>query len=73
MLPPHSCPALLLLRRPLLQDDEALLLYSIVRGLRFSSVLEIGGLRGYSARNFLQAMHPTQGEGPAGVGTALPP
>lgn len=46
---------------PPLQDDEALLLYSVVRGLRFSSVLEIGGLRGYSAHNFLQAMEPTQG------------
>lgn len=44
-----------------IQDDEALFLYAIVRGLRFSSVLEIGGLRGYSARNFLQAMKPTQG------------
>lgn len=45
-----------------LQDDEALFLYSIVYGMRMSSVLEIGGLRGYSAQNFLQAMKPTQGE-----------
>lgn len=49
-----------------LQDDEALFLYSIVRGLRLSSVLEIGGLRGYSALNFLQAMQPTQGKGEPG-------
>lgn len=39
-----------------IQDDEALFLYSIVRGCRLSYILEIGGLDGYSARNFLQAM-----------------
>ncbi len=44
-----------------MQDDEALFLYSLVRSLRLSRVLEIGGLSGYSARNFLRAMEPTQG------------
>lgn len=39
-----------------IQDDEALLLYSVVRGMRVRRVLEIGGLGGYSARNFLQAL-----------------
>lgn len=38
------------------QDDEALFLYSIVRGMRLKRILEIGGLSGYSARNFLAAM-----------------
>ena len=40
-----------------IQDDEALFLYSIVRSSRLSRILEIGGLSGYSARNFLQAMN----------------
>ena len=39
-----------------IQDDEALFLYSIVRGMRLSRILEIGGLTGYSAQNFLAAM-----------------
>jgi hypothetical protein len=38
------------------QDDEALVLYAIVRALRINTVLEIGGLSGYSAQNFLQAV-----------------
>jgi hypothetical protein len=38
-----------------IQDTEALFLYSVVRGMRMRRVLEIGGLSGYSARNFLQA------------------
>ena len=38
------------------QDDEALFLYSIVKGSRMRRILEIGGLSGYSARNFLAAM-----------------
>jgi predicted O-methyltransferase YrrM len=38
-----------------IQDDEALLLLSVVRGMRMTNVLEIGGLDGYSARNFLAA------------------
>ena len=39
-----------------IQDDEALFLYSIVRGCRLERILEIGGLSGYSAKNFLQAL-----------------
>jgi hypothetical protein len=40
-----------------IQDDEALFLYSIIRGSRLSRILEIGGLGGYSARNFLRALN----------------
>ena len=55
--------ALLCLTPPLLcdagplcaQDDEALLLYAITRGMRCRTVVEIGGLSGYSGRNFLAA------------------
>jgi len=36
-----------------IQDDEALFLFSIVKGMRLRRILEIGGLNGYSARNFL--------------------
>lgn len=39
-----------------IQDDEALFLYSIIRGSRLERILEIGGLSGYSATNFLQAL-----------------
>jgi len=39
-----------------IQDDEALFLYSIVKGMRIKRILEIGGLNGYSARNFIKAM-----------------
>lgn len=39
-----------------IQDDEALFLYSIIRGCRLNRILEIGGLNGYSAKNFLQAL-----------------
>lgn len=39
-----------------IQDDEALLLYSIIKGSRMRRVLEIGGLGGYSATNFLAAL-----------------
>lgn len=39
-----------------IQDDEALVLYAIVRALRIKTVLEIGGLSGYSAQNFLEAV-----------------
>ncbi|WP_160119938.1 O-methyltransferase [Rhodovarius lipocyclicus] len=39
-----------------IQDDEALFLFSLVRVLRCRNILEIGGLDGYSARNFLAAM-----------------
>lgn len=39
-----------------IQDDEALFLFSYIRCCRLSTVLEIGGLEGYSARNFLEAI-----------------
>lgn len=39
-----------------IQDDEALFLYSIIRGSRMSRILEVGGLNGYSSRNFLAAL-----------------
>lgn len=39
-----------------IQDDEALFLYSIIRASRMSRILEIGGLSGYSAKNFLKAI-----------------
>lgn len=39
-----------------LQDDEALLLYSIIRTMRIHNIIEIGGLHGYSARNFSNAL-----------------
>jgi predicted O-methyltransferase YrrM len=38
-----------------IQDDEALVLYSIIRTSRLEKVIEIGGLSGYSAKNFLEA------------------
>ena len=40
------------------QDDEALLLYAVVRGMRMRSVLEVGGLSGFSALNFVRALPP---------------
>lgn len=43
-----------------IQDDEALFLYSIVRGMRLSRILEVGGLRGYSAVNFLKALEKSK-------------
>lgn len=39
-----------------IQDDEALFLYAVVRGVRCDRILEVGGYEGYSARNFLAAM-----------------
>ena len=41
-----------------IQDDEALLLYSLVRCMLMRTVLEIGGLGGYSANNFCKAVGP---------------
>ena len=41
-----------------IQDDEALLLFALIRTMRLKRVLEIGGLEGYSARNFLKAIGP---------------
>ena len=40
-----------------IQDDEALLLFAMIRVMHLRRVLEIGGLDGYSARNFLAAFH----------------
>jgi hypothetical protein len=39
-----------------IQDDEALLLFSVIRTMRIHNVLEVGGLHGYSAKNFLEAI-----------------
>lgn len=46
-----------------IQDDEALFLFSIITGMRLSRILEIGGLEGYSGKNFLQAMKNAPGGG----------
>jgi hypothetical protein len=43
-----------------IQDDEALFLFAIIRGCRLNRILEIGGLDGYSAKNFLQALNYPQ-------------
>jgi hypothetical protein len=39
-----------------IQDDEALFLYALIRIKRSRRILEIGGLGGYSAQNFLKAV-----------------
>lgn len=39
-----------------IQDDEALFLFALIRGMLLKRVLEVGGLSGYSARNFLEAV-----------------
>ena len=39
-----------------IQDDEALLLYSLIRCMGLKYVVEVGGLHGYSARNFIKAI-----------------
>lgn len=44
-----------------IQDDEALVLYSIIKCMRLNRIVEIGGLNGYSAKNFLQAMDKVEG------------
>lgn len=41
-----------------IQDDEALLLFALIRSMRLKTVVEIGGLGGYSARNFCAAVGP---------------
>lgn len=38
-----------------IQDDEALFLFSLIRGSCLKRILEIGGMSGYSAKNFLAA------------------
>jgi O-methyltransferase len=42
-----------------IQDDEGLFLFALIRCMRLRRVLEIGGLGGYSARNFLAAVGPS--------------
>lgn len=42
-----------------IQDDEGLLLFGLIRSMKLSTILELGGLWGYSAKNFLQAVGPT--------------
>jgi O-methyltransferase len=39
-----------------IQDDEALFLYAMIRGMRLKRVLEIGGGIGYSAQSFAHAV-----------------
>lgn len=39
-----------------IQDDEALFLYALIRTMRLKNVVEIGGLKGYSAANFSKAV-----------------
>lgn len=39
-----------------IQDDEALLLFATIRTMRIHNILEVGGLMGYSARNFSKAI-----------------
>lgn len=41
-----------------IQDDEALFLFALIRCMRLRRVLELGGLDGYSATNFLKAVGP---------------
>ena len=43
-----------------IQDDEALFLYGLIRIVRIKRILEIGGLNGYSALNFLKALDHSQ-------------
>lgn len=46
-----------------IQDDEALFLFGVVRGRCIRTVLELGGLSGYSATNFLRAVAESPGGG----------
>ena len=39
-----------------IQDDEALVLFSIIKTCVFKRIVEIGGLHGYSAKNFLESV-----------------
>jgi hypothetical protein len=45
-----------------IQDDEALLLYAIIRVCMIKNIVEIGGLDGYSAANFLSAISDCEGK-----------
>ena len=40
------------------QDDAALFLFALIRCMRIRHVMELGGLDGYSATNFLRAIGP---------------
>lgn len=42
-----------------IQDDEALLLFALIKCMGLRYIVEIGGLHGYSARNFLKAVNNT--------------
>jgi hypothetical protein len=39
-----------------IQDDEALLLYALIRVTRIKRIVEFGGVHGYSAKNFCEAV-----------------
>jgi len=39
-----------------IQDDEALLFFALIRVTRIKRILEFGGVHGYSARNFCEAI-----------------
>lgn len=39
-----------------IQDDEALFLYALIKIMKLQYVLEIGGLKGYSATNFCKSV-----------------
>lgn len=39
-----------------IQDDEAILLYGLVRTMGLKYIVELGGLNGYSAQNFVKAI-----------------
>jgi predicted O-methyltransferase YrrM len=41
-----------------IQDDEALFLFALIRVMRLRRILELGGLDGYSAKNFCEAVSP---------------
>jgi len=41
-----------------IQDDEALFLYALIKLNLIKTVFEVGGLEGYSTRNFMQAVGP---------------
>ena len=44
-----------------IQDDEAVMLFGMVRTMGITRILELGGKHGYSAQNFLQAMNCVNG------------
>lgn len=39
-----------------IQDDEALVLFALIRCMRIRNVVEVGSQHGYSAKNFLEAV-----------------